>query len=68
MEVVIGGGADGLDDKKNGVVGEEASEGVAAYGIFSLEDGLPKNPGDEKRHGTKKSAEEIVPAVSQLPL
>ena len=68
MEVVIGGRADGFDDKKNGVVGEKASEGVAADSIFSLKNGLPKNPGDEKRYGTEKSAEEIVPAISQLPL
>lgn len=68
LKIVIGGGADGFDDKQNGVVGEKAREGVAADSIFALEDGLPKNPRDEKRDGTKKSAEKIVPAISQLPL
>lgn len=68
MKIVIGRGGDGLDDKENGVVGENGGQGVAPDGGLVLKDGLPKNPRDEKGNGAKESTEEIVPAVGELLL
>jgi hypothetical protein len=33
-----------------------------------VEYGAPKNPRDEKRHGTKEGTQKVVPAVGKLAL
>jgi hypothetical protein len=68
LEIIVGRRADRFHDKENGIVGKQAGEGVGADSLFAVEYGAPKNPRDEKRHGTKEGTEKVVPAVGKLAL
>jgi hypothetical protein len=68
LKVVIRRGADRFHDEKNCVVGQQAGEGVGSDGGFALKHGTPKDPRDEKRHGTEEGSQKVVPAVCELAL
>ena len=68
LKIVIGRLGDGLHHQQNGVVGEDAGEGVIPDRFAATENRAPKHKRNQKGKGAESGPKKVIPAVGELAL